>query len=106
MHYACNDNTVLTMDNRDSLKMPVVSIFLGIVIKMYYGDHPPKHFHVIYNEYEAVVNIDTEEIIEGDLPPRVKRLVLEWTKLRKKELLENWKRVVKREQLSKIDPLE
>lgn len=86
--------------------MPVVSSFLGISITMYYGDHPPKHFHATYNEYEAAVNIDTQEIIEGDLPPRVTRLVQEWTKLRKKELLENWKRVVKREKLGKIDPLE
>ena len=86
--------------------MPVVSSFLGIIITMYYGDHPPKHFHAKYNDYEALINIDTFEIIEGDLPLRAKRLVREWAKLRKKELLENWERVVKREQLSKINPLE
>lgn len=86
--------------------MPVVSSFLGIIITMYYGDHPPKHFHATYNDHEALINIETQEIIAGNLPPRAKRLVQEWTKLRKKELLDNWERVVKREQLRKINPLE
>ena len=36
---------------------------------MFWADHPPPHFHAIYGEYEAVIDILTSEIIQGQLPP-------------------------------------
>ncbi len=51
--------------------MPTISQFFGILIRMYYDAHNPPHFHVIYGEYEAQININTLEIIKGDLPKRV-----------------------------------
>ena len=50
--------------------MPTLSIFFGIVIRMYYDDHPPPHFHAIYGEHEAKIGIETLELIEGKLPRR------------------------------------
>ena len=53
--------------------MPEVSRFYGIIIKLFklfFADHPPPHFHAIYGEYNALFNLETLEIIEGDLPCR------------------------------------
>ncbi len=58
--------------------MPEISRFLGIIIAMYYNDHAPPHFHAKYGEREMKVNVKTGEIIEGSLPTRATRLVLEW----------------------------
>ncbi|HEB78577.1 MAG TPA: DUF4160 domain-containing protein [Methylothermaceae bacterium] len=55
---------------------PSVSFF-GIVIRMYYDDHRPPHFHAYYGEHEAVFSIETLEPLEGYLP-RARALVLEW----------------------------
>lgn len=50
--------------------MPEIARFYGIVIKVFFGDHPPPDFHAIYGEYNALVSIESLEIIEGDLPSR------------------------------------
>jgi hypothetical protein len=70
--------------------MPEVARFYGIVIKVFFGDHSPPHFHAIYGEYNALVNIDSLEVFEGDLPNRAEKLVLEWAILYQKELLQMW----------------
>jgi hypothetical protein len=57
--------------------MPSVSRFFGIVILMYYDDHAPPHFHAKYGEHRAQINIETLEIIEGEMPRRAFSLVLE-----------------------------
>jgi hypothetical protein len=51
--------------------MPEISRFLGIIITMYYSEHPPPHFHVRYGEHKAVVSVDPPALIRGILPPRV-----------------------------------
>ncbi len=58
--------------------MPRISAFYGIVITMYWRDHPPAHFHASYAGHVAEVAIDTLEVIDGWLPPRALRLVIEW----------------------------
>jgi hypothetical protein len=58
--------------------MPQISYFLGIVIKMFYRDHNPPHFHAEYAEYEALIDIQKLELWSGYLPPRVLGLVIEW----------------------------
>lgn len=87
--------------------MPEISRFLGIVIKMFFGDHNPPHFHAIYGDYDASFSIETLEVIKGELPARVKGLVVEWATLHQKELMDNWKLVTKKEHQSfkKIKPL-
>jgi hypothetical protein len=70
--------------------MPEVARFYGIVIKVFFGDHPPPHFHAIYGEYNALVSIESLEIIEGDLPTRAQKLVLEWATLYQQDLLQMW----------------
>jgi hypothetical protein len=85
--------------------MPQISYFLGIIIRMFYRDHNPPHFHAIYGDYEALIDIQKNEIISGTLPPRVLGLVVEWTALHQDELMTNWERSKNKEELLKIEPL-
>jgi hypothetical protein len=70
--------------------MPEVSRFYGIVIKVYFRDHPPPHFHAVYAEHQALYDIETLEVIEGDLPRTAAKLVVEWATLNQKALRQIW----------------
>jgi len=72
--------------------MPVIARFYGMVVKMYYlaSEHNPPHIHVIYGEYIGIINILSGEMIQGDLPYKALSIVMEWTTLHSKELLEMW----------------
>lgn len=70
--------------------MPEVSRFFGIVIKLYYNDHQPAHFHALYGEHEALIEIDTLAVLRGALPRRALALVLEWAALYRHELRADW----------------
>jgi hypothetical protein len=56
--------------------MPTIGRFYGILIQMYFGDHVPPHFHALYAEFEALIDIQTFEVIRGGLPNRAMALVL------------------------------
>ena len=86
--------------------MPTISRFFGIVIRMYYNDHAPPHFHAEYGEHEAAIEIDTLSVQEGRLPPRVLGMVLEWAAQHRGELRQNWRRAERKMPLTKIAPLE
>lgn len=58
--------------------MPEISRFFGIVIKMFFDEHNPPHFHAEYSGDDAVIDIRTLMVISGRLPPRVKGFVIEW----------------------------
>ena len=58
--------------------MPEISRFYGIIIKMYFAEHNPPHFHAEYQDYKAEYAIITLDLIAGKLPPRAHALVLEW----------------------------
>jgi len=85
--------------------MPEISRFLGIVIAMYYREHAPPHFHAKYGGQRAAFSVADLRIIEGQLPPRVVSLVLEWAFQHRDELMENWKRAERKETLAAIEPL-
>jgi len=72
--------------------MPVISRFYGVVVKMYFSqsEHGVPHFHAIYGEYNAVFDIQTLEMIEGDLPLRAQKLIKEWGAEYQQELLRMW----------------
>jgi len=85
--------------------MPEVSRFYGIVIQIFYGDHAPSHFHVIYAGQKAMVDIETLALIEGSLPPRAMGLVVEWASIHHDELREAFRQAASMEQPQKIAPL-
>ncbi len=70
--------------------MPEICRFLGIVISMYFDEHNPPHFHVRYNEYRAVIAIRSLNLLDGQLPAKVRGLVEEWAELHQQELLAMW----------------
>lgn len=86
--------------------MPELSRFYGIVIQMYFGDHPPPHFHAIYGGSKAVVDIETLAIIEGQLPPRARGLVIEWATIHQSELREAFDKASTLQAPDKIPPLD
>jgi len=85
--------------------MPEISRFYGIVIKMFFDDHNPPHFHALYGEYEVLIDINTFALFAGHFPPRALGLVNEWATLHQDELLNDWERAQGQEPLSKIEPL-
>jgi hypothetical protein len=85
--------------------MPEVSRFYGIVIKIFYDDHNPPHFHAEYGEHEALVNINTLAIIGGRLPPRALGMVTEWASQHQQELLAAWERAKQLQPPGRIQPL-
>lgn len=86
--------------------MPTISEFYGIKVYIFFDDHNEPHFHAYYAEHEAEISIKTGEMIEGKLPPRAAKLVKDWMRKHKKELLENWKLAQEHKKLRTIKPLE
>ena len=86
--------------------MPTISAFYGIIIRMFYRDRAPAHFHVEYAEHKATIGIETLGILEGSIPRRTLSLVLEWAVLHRQELRANWLLCRRHKQPNRIDPLE
>jgi hypothetical protein len=85
--------------------MPTLSMFYGILVQMFWNDHAPPHFHALYAEDEALIDIRTLQILEGYLPRRAQALVLEWAEAHQTELMEAWNRCSQNQMPDKIDPL-
>ena len=88
--------------------MPVVSMFYGIIVSLYYVDnrqHHAPHVHAKYQDHEAVVSIPDGELLEGRLPPAKMRLLSAWIEIHKDELMADWQLAVSGQQPYKIDPL-
>ncbi len=86
--------------------MPVVSIFFGIVIRMFYREHGAAHFHAEHQGQQATFTLDGE-FLAGTLSSRTaRRLIKEWTLAHRDELQANWDRLSAGEALERIPPLE
>ncbi len=86
--------------------MPRLSEFYGIAIYMYFADHNPPHFHAIYAEHEALVQIDDGSILRGGLPKTAAKLVEQWRTLHHDELLADWELAQEPTSLNPIEPLQ
>lgn len=85
--------------------MPTISMFFGIIIRMYNtNEHNPPHFHAYYQGHTAVFNMEGE-IIEGSMPRRQTKFIAAWAEIHKDELLANWRLAMDEQPLYKIDPL-
>ena len=88
--------------------MPVISMFYGIIILMFYFDnrkHHRPHIHAQYAEHEAIISIDNGDALEGDLPKSKMKLAQAWVEIHKDELMANWQLAVEGHQPFKIEPL-
>lgn len=86
--------------------MPEIARFLGIVIKMFYNDHNPPHFHAEYGDQTGWIDIENLVLIRGELPRKQLQLVLGWAALHQEELRLNWNRARAGESIERIAPLE
>ncbi|UTC52377.1 DUF4160 domain-containing protein [Treponema sp. OMZ 305] len=84
--------------------MPVLSMFYGVIISMFYKDHNPPHIHIQYAEYKAIVDFNGD-ILEGELPSKQRKLIEAWIVLHQDELYANWQLAKDKQGLFKIDPL-
>jgi hypothetical protein len=78
---------------RSQDRVPQISSFYGIVIRMFYDEarHEGRpHFHAAYGGDRAAFDIESLGLIAGELPPRARRLVVEWARAHQEELRENW----------------
>jgi len=82
-------------------------MFYGIIIRMYCGrtEHNPPHFHAYYQEFKAMVNIQTCEIMQGNIPSKQSKLIVAWAELHKDELLADWNLAINGENPFNIEPL-
>jgi hypothetical protein len=85
--------------------MPEISRFYGIVIKMYWNDHHPPHFHAEYGAAQAQVRIEPVGLLAGKLPPRILAMVVEWAALHEIELIEDWELAAGLQPLNRIEGL-
>ncbi|MGL6226355.1 MAG: DUF4160 domain-containing protein [Thermoguttaceae bacterium] len=88
--------------------MPVLSMFYGIVIKMYWKDsdqHHSPHLHAEYQGEEAVFEIPTGTVLAGKIPRGKKRLVQAWIEIHKDELVQNWELALHLRPTFSVDPL-
>jgi hypothetical protein len=86
--------------------VPVLSVFFGITVRVYFEDHAPPHIHVEYGEHRAIVEIETGSLLAGRLPDRCKRLVEEWRAVRIAELRSAWKAAQASKAPRRIPPLD
>jgi len=73
---------------------------------MYWREHSPPHFHAIYGEQQAMIGIETLEVLKGRLSRRALNLVLDWAEIHRAPLLENWRLSEAGRPLNEIRPLE
>ena len=86
--------------------MPEIARFFGIIIRMFYDDHNPPHFHVEFGEKKAVIDF-RGNILFGDMGSRTAlKLVREWIDLHQTELNEDWELARAGKQIKRIAPLE
>jgi hypothetical protein len=86
--------------------MPVISKFFGVVIRMYYDEHNPPHFHAEYQNNNAIFDMQGN-ITKGDLKSRTAtKLVRDWVDLHQADIEKNWDLAVNNQQILKIKPLD
>ena len=84
--------------------MPEITRFYGIIIKMFFKpkEHEPSHIHALYGEFVGVFDLNTCEMVDGDLPLKAQNLVKEWLEINKAQLQKMWES----QKLEKLPPLE
>ena len=88
--------------------MPVISMFYGILVAIYYEDtgrHNKPHIHVRYQGKKASISIKDGTVLAGDFPAKQLRMVQTWSDIHQDELMADWELAVSGEEPFRIDPL-
>ena len=88
--------------------MPTISMFFGIIIRMYFYDtdkHHLPHLHAEYSGSEVVVALETFEVLDGSIPAGKMRLLLAWMEIHHDDLMADWRLVCNGEPAFRVEPL-
>ena len=88
--------------------MPVISLFYGIIVRMFFMDnkeHKLPYIHIEFAEYAAVISIEEGNKLAGDFPPEKLKLVAAWIEIHRDELMADWKLAIAGQPLFKIEAL-
>lgn len=88
--------------------MPTLSMFYGIIIRMYFmgnKEHHVPHIHAEYSDDRAVFSISNGQILAGHIPSAKTCLVQAWIEIHREELMADWQLAVNGEEVFKIAPL-
>lgn len=83
--------------------MPEICRFKGIIVFMNYNDHSPPHFHARYQDQEVIVEIQSG-VVDGRMAKQALRMLIDWSEMHQRELMDNWERARMRRPLIKIAP--
>ena len=86
--------------------MPTISVFFGIIIRMFYNDHEPPHFHAEHQGLQGKFEFSGEMIVGAIESRTALRLIREWALLHRSELEQNWRLAKAGQPLQQIAPLE
>lgn len=96
------------MPRERSRRVPEISRFFGIVIRMFVetgARHHRPHFHAYYQGEVGIIGIEPVESLAGGLPPKQQRLVLAWAEIHDAELIDCWNALQEGHLPGKIEPL-
>ncbi|MDP8211462.1 MAG: DUF4160 domain-containing protein [Candidatus Stygibacter australis] len=89
--------------------MPIISMFYGIIVAIFYediGQHNKPHIHVRYQGKKASISIEDGTLLAGSFPAKQLRLVMAWIEIHKEELIADWELAVSGEEPFRIPPLQ
>jgi len=86
--------------------MPVISVFFGIVIRMYFREHEPKHFHAEHQAQEGKFDFYGNQILGNITSRNALGLIQQWAQLNREALEVNWAKILSGQPLDRIPPLE
>lgn len=86
--------------------MPILSVFFGIVIRMFYREHEPAHFHAEHQGQQGKFDFDGRMTVGNIHSPTALRLIRDWASLHRRELQANWESMKAGRPLDKIEPLQ
>lgn len=100
------DETRKALRKRYNQKVPIISMFFGIVIRMFYREHEPAHFHVEHQGQHAKFDLDGEMIVGSIHSKTALRLIREWASLHRRELEADWENMKRGLPMERIEPLQ
>jgi Domain of unknown function (DUF4160) len=73
--------------------MPTISMFYGLLVRMFFNDtdkHKLPHIHVEYQGQVGTYSILDGDLLAGKLPPNKHKLVVAWIEIHKEDLAADW----------------
>ncbi|MDI9333461.1 MAG: DUF4160 domain-containing protein [Cytophagales bacterium] len=73
--------------------MPTISMFYGLLVRMFFNDierHNLPHIHVEYQGQVGTYAIADGALLAGKLPPNKHKLVVAWIEIHKDDLVADW----------------